>query len=127
MKSGVVGSKNKRGQRHSAEVRCGPRIESQLHGIGALDQIRSRMCGPEFKNNSNSLPISLRRNSFGNFGRNIPAIFLMVKSGPCDDGSRSGERKWRKASFSVRTTFALTLPASGTKRTLRWGPVPVRC
>jgi hypothetical protein len=78
-------------------VRCGPHIESRSNITGELDRIHLRTCGPQSRNNSNSLPTSHRRNSFGNFKRNIPAIYLMVKSGRCDVESRSGECKWRSA------------------------------
>src|SRR4051794_32255312 len=106
-------------------VRCGPRIGSTPHITGALGPIHLRVCDPEFKNNSSSLLISLRRNSFANFERNIPAIFLMVRSGPCDVESRSGERKWRNASSSVQAPSVLRLPASGINTNLEMGLCPM--
>ena len=87
-------------------VRCGPRIGSTPHITGALGPIHLRVCGPEFKNNSSSLLISLRRNSFANFERNIPAIFLMVRSGPCDVESRSGDNIQSRAARRVRDSAA---------------------
>ena len=94
-------------------VRCGRRIESNPRIAGVPEPNHLRACGSASKNNSNSLPISLPRNSFSNFEKNIPGISLMVRFGPCAVELGSGECKWRNASSSVPTKSLPRSPASG--------------